>query len=66
MNSLDSGIKAKVDDDDDWGLRDFGSAAAVNSDSNMESTSTSKTLWDLDDFASSTGPTPHPKSIVHF
>jgi hypothetical protein len=66
LNSLDSGIKAKVDDDDDWGLRDFGSAAAVNSDSNMESTSTSKTLWDLDDFASSTGPTPHPKSIVHF
>ena len=58
LDSLDSGIKVKVDDDDDWGLRDFGSAAAVNSDSNPKSTSAFKTLWDLDDFTSSTGPTP--------
>ena len=63
LDSLDSGIKVKVDDDDDWGLRDFGSAA-VKSDSTPKTTSTStstsksKTLWDLDDFASSTGPTP--------
>jgi hypothetical protein len=63
LDSLDSGIKAKVNDDDDWGLRDFGSAAAaVNSDSNPKSTSKSKTLWDIDDFAYSTGPTSHPKS----
>jgi hypothetical protein len=51
LDSLDSGIKVRVDDDDDWGLRDFGSSA-VNSDSNPKSTSTSKTLWDLDDFTS--------------
>lgn len=59
LDSLDSGVKTKVDNDDDWGLRDFGSAA-VNSNSNPKSTSTStsKTLWDLRDFASSTGPTP--------
>ena len=63
LDSLDSGIKVKVDDGDDWGLRDFGSAA-VNSNSNPKSTSTSKTLWDLDDFTSSTtGPTP-PRSTT--
>jgi hypothetical protein len=62
LDSLDSSIKAKVDDDDDWGLRDFGSAAAVDSDSNPKSTSMSKKLWDLDDFVSSTGPTPYSKS----
>ena len=62
LDSLDSGsIKVKVDDvDDDWGLKDFGSTAAVKSDSNPKSTSTStstsKTLWDLDDFASPTPP----------
>ena len=68
LDSLDSsGIKVKVDDDDDWGLRDFGSAAAaVNSDSNpTKSTSMSKTLWDLDDFTSSTGTTP-PRSTTSF
>ena len=64
LDSLDSGIKVKVDDDDDWGLRDFGSAA-VNSYSNPKSTSTSKTLWDLDDFISSTGPTP-PRSTASY
>jgi hypothetical protein len=67
LDSLDSGIKVRVDDDDDWGLRDFGSsaAAAVNSDPNPKSTSTSKTLWDLDDFTSSTAPTP-PRSTASF
>lgn len=64
LDSLDSGIKVKVDDDDDWGLRDFGSAA-VNSDSNPKSTSTSKNLWDLDNFTSSTGPTP-PRSTTSY
>ena len=64
LDSLDSGIKVKVDDGDDWGLRDFGSAA-VNSNSNPKSTSTStsKTLWDLDDFVSSTESTP-PRSTT--
>ena len=65
LDSLDGGIKVRVDVDDDWGLRDFGSsataAAAANSGSNPKSTSTSKTLWDLDDFTS----TP-PRSTASF
>ena len=39
MDSLDSGsIKVKADDvDDDWGLRDFGSTAAVKSHQTLKS-----------------------------
>ena len=65
LDSLDSGTKVKVDDDDDWGLRDFVSSAPIKSDSKPKTTSTSKTLWDLDDFASSTEPTP-PRSTTSY
>ena len=50
LDSLESGNAVKVDDVDDWGLKDFGSTATAN----PNPTSNSKTLWDLDDFSSST------------
>jgi hypothetical protein len=56
LDSLESGMKVnKVDDNDDWGLRDFGSAVPPN-----PTTPSAKTLWDLDDFSSSTQSTPPP------
>ena len=55
LDSLESGMKVKVDDNDDWGLRDFGSAVP-----NPTTSSSAKTLWDLDDFSSSTQSTPPP------
>ena len=61
-------VKIRVDDDDDWGLTEFGSVRPSASTINPNTTSfssasntatkppsSSKTLWDLGDFTSSTG-----------